>query len=745
MSETQDLNLLLEKEERKRRKREGWAIISTGLMILVFAYLEVKLPPISSTSSLTSNVLFFLLINVNIVLLILLVFLVVRNAVKLIFERKRKLLGAKLKTRLMLAFVALSLFPAMVLFGVSVSFITNSIETWFDIQVEHSLRGSLEVAQTYYQNSANNALFYARQLSRRITELGLFEPDRREELKALLQEKQHEYNLGTVEVFSHARNLLVFSVNEKVPTGVSLQLDPEVLTDTLRGKEVTHTQPFGDGDIISGSVPLRGPMGRIVGGVVVDYYLPKSVVKRTNQISRSYHEYKQLQILKLPIKNSYILTLLLITLIVIFSAMWFGFYLARGITVPIQKLAEGTHEVAQGNWDYRIEIPEDDDEIGTLVKSFNLMTADLKKINTELVQRRQHMEIILANVAAGVVSIDQWGRITTVNKAAERMFGLNQEKVLGKRYREVLGPDHQGVIAELFGNVREHGKGPVEREVKITLPDRILTVMVTSTPLKDDEGKLLGLVVVLDDITQILKMQRMEAWREVARRIAHEIKNPLTPIQLSAQRLRKRYAGLLKENGAVLDKCTRTIISQVEELKSLVNEFSSFARLPASKPTPNNLNEIVREALFLYTEGHKEIDFQVHTQEDLPVLELDQDQIRRVIMNLLDNAVAAVGKDGSIEICTHHNTDLGIVTMEVADNGHGISTDVRSRLFEPYFSTKKDGTGLGLAIVSTIVADHRGYIRVRNNEPRGTRFIIEFPVKQHDASISLRVPQAEGA
>lgn len=742
MSGKEDLTLLIDKEERKRRKREGWAILFTGLMILVFAYLEVSLPPISARSSRTNNVLFFLLINLNVVLLILLVFLVVRNVVKLIFERRRRLLGARLKTRLMLAFVGLSLFPTIILFGVAGSFITSSMENWFDAQVESSLQGSLEIAETYYQNSASNALFYARQLSRKITEGELLNESRLEELKAFIQQKQNEYNLGTVEVFSRSRNLLVFSVNEKVPTGVSLQLDPKVLTDTLNGKEVTNTHAFGEGDIVSGSVPLRVRSGQIVGGVLVDYYLPKSMVKSTNQISRSYHEYKDLQILKLPIKNTYILTLLLISLIVIFSAMWFGFYLAKGITVPIQKLAEGTHEVAQGNWDYRIEIPEDDDEIGTLVKSFNLMTADLKKINDELVQRRRHMEIILANVATGVVSIDQWGRITTVNKAAERMFGLQQEKVLGKRYREALGPDRQGVIADLLGNLRENLEGSVEREVKITLPDRIVTVMVTSTPLKDDDGKFLGLVMVFDDITQILKMQRMEAWREVARQIAHEIKNPLTPIQLSAQRLRKRYAGLLQGDGAVLDKCTRTIIGQVEVLKNLVNEFSSFARLPASRPTPNNLNEIVREVVFLYKEGHKEIDFQTQVGEDIPILELDQDQIKRVIMNLLDNAVAAVGVGGCIEITTHHDADLGIVTLEVADNGHGILPEVRSRLFEPYFSTKKDGTGLGLAIVSTIVADHRGYIRVRNNEPTGTRFIVEFPVKQCDASIRLSIPQA---
>jgi len=222
-------------------------------------------------------------------------------------------------------------------------------------------------------------------------------------------------------------------------------------------------------------------------------------------------------------------------------------------------------------------------------------------------------------------------------------------------------------------------------------------------------------------------VQRMEAWREVARRIAHEIKNPLTPIQLSAERLRKRYAKLLEGNGAILDKCTSTIIQQVDELKKLVNEFSHFARLPSVHLSRNDLNGIVQETLFLFKEGHKDIHFQF-CNEDIPMLELDGEQIKRVIINLLDNGVAAVGGAGEIKIATSHDSARGVVYLEIADNGCGVAPEARSRIFEPYFSTKKNGTGLGLAIVSQIIEDHRGYIRVRPNEPQGTKFTIEFPV-----------------
>ncbi|MEK6602238.1 MAG: ATP-binding protein [Candidatus Binatota bacterium] len=715
----------LRHEEAVRRKREGLVILITTLMVLLFAFFEVQLPEVSTESSLSGNIGFFLLLNINIILLILLVFLVVRNLVKLIFERKRRILGSRLRVRLVLAFIALSLVPTLLLFFIAGGFVTRSFERLLDVQVENALQGSLEIGQTYYQNSANNALFYARQVSQRITQEGLFDSQRVSELKEFIQTKQREYNLGTVEVFSPDRLLLVVAFNDQVPTGVTIKPESDFLNRALRGLEVTRTQAFGEADIIRGGVPVYSSNREILGAVVVDYYVPKSISKRALQISRSYEQHKHLTILKKPIKNSYILTLLLITLVIIFSATWFGLYLAKGITVPIQSLAEGTHEVAHGNWDYQIEA-SGDDEIGTLVDSFNQMTRDLKQINMEVERRGRYMETLLANITAGVISVDPTGNVTTINKTAEQILGVKREQVLGKNYGVVFQPEHLQVLREIIEHVR--GRANVEREIKIPLPDQILTVVVTAATLRGDEGNILGIMVFLENITQIQKVQRMEAWREVARRIAHEIKNPLTPIQLSAERLRKRYAKLLEGDGAILDKCTSTIIKQVEELKNLVNEFSQFARLPTAELAPNDLNEIVKEALFLFKEGHRGINFQFQ-RGDIPPLELDRDQIKRALINLLDNAVAAVEEKGEIKILTAYDSSSGIVQLEVADDGCGLAPEVRARIFAPYFSTKKDGTGLGLAIVSAIVADHRGDIRVRPNEPKGTRFIIELPVR----------------
>jgi len=370
-------------EELKRRKREGILILVTALMVAALIYFEVQLPDVSPEYSLGSNIVFFLLINVNIILLGLLAFLVIRNLVKLVVERRQRILGSRLQWRLVLAFVALSLVPSVLLFTIAGGLLTRSFDRWFDSKVESALQGSLEIGQTYYLNSANNAIFYARQLSQRITQDGLFDPQRVAQLKEFVQTKQREYNLGTVELFSPDGQPFVVAFNQHVPTGVTIKPEPEFLNRALRGLEVTRTQIFGDADVIRGGVPIYAADRRILGVVVVDYYVPKSISKRALQISQSYEQYKYLTFLKTPVKNSYLLTMLLMTLVIIFAATWCGIYLSKSITVPIQKLAEGTHEVAQGNWDYKIEAGGDD-EIGVLMNSFNQMTGDLKKIKLEL-------------------------------------------------------------------------------------------------------------------------------------------------------------------------------------------------------------------------------------------------------------------------------------------------------------------------------------------------------------------------
>jgi len=486
---------------------------------------------------------------------------------------------------------------------------------------------------------------------------------------------------------------------------------------------------MGEGEIIVGIAPLAtGSGGEVMGVIVASHFIPKSLAAKMREISQAFVEYKQLKILKKPIKSSYMMALLMVTLLIVFSATWFGFHLAKDITVPIKELAEATDRIATGDLNFRIPIKAAD-EIGTLVQSFNQMTGDLQVSRLELEQRKKYMEIILKNVAAGVISMDEKGTVTTINTSAEQILGIQGEEVVGRRLSEVLARDYLPQIEEgLLADFRSSQKDSMERQVTVNLKGKSQTLLINLTHLKDEEGKSMGVVAVIDDLTQMIKAQRVAAWREVARRIAHEIKNPLTPIQLSAQRLRRRYLEKLQDDGAVFEECTRTIVNQVGELKNMVNEFSNFARLPASNPTPNHLNEIVKETLVLFQEARTEVRFDFHPQE-VPVFNIDREQMKRVLINLIKNSLAAIGREGEIKIRTSYDARLQTVRLEVSDNGRGIPDEDKGKLFEPYYSTRKSGTGLGLTIVNAIIADHNGYIRVRDNAPQGTTFLIELPVR----------------
>jgi two-component system nitrogen regulation sensor histidine kinase NtrY len=728
--------------EVKKSKREALIIVFSLLLIVFLTHAELRLSDISSEMQTVDNILIFALINVVILLIVLLVYLVCRNIARILLERKRNPFGSKLRGKLVVAFVALSLIPTLLLFFVSASFINSSIKNWFNKQIEWSLTESLEVAQTYYRSTAADALHFGRQISTTLTNRGLLKGPSRNGLGEYVGRVRSEYNVGVIEVYSAGREGLARSISRDVPHGEYLRPLPEDITAALGGNEFSRVNSVGKADLIRGIVPVydRNDRRTVIGVAVVSYYVPNALVSKLQKISGAYDKYRQLKSLKYPIRSGYILTLFLITMVIIFLGIWFGVYLANSLSTPIRELAEATGQVAAGNLHVRIE-GEGDDEIGMLVASFNKMTEDLlsnqralreaneglTRTNLELEQRRRYMEIVLRNVTAGVISVDKSGVLTTVNTSAERLLSISPEEVKGRHFREVLRPEQLDIIKGLLRDLVNSKKDTISKQVDIRLKDRKLTLFINLSVMRDENGDFLGTVVVFDDLTQLMKAQRMAAWREVARRIAHEIKNPLTPIKLSAQRLRKRYLSRFEDDEKVFDECTGMIIKSVDELKTLVDEFSSFARMPAAQPTPNNLNKIIREALTLYQEAHRYVDFAFVPDENIPLLRLDRDQIKRVLINLLDNAIAALDGDGDIRIETHYDQELRMATLTVADTGHGIAPEDKPRLFEPYFSTKKSGTGLGLAIVTTIVADHGGFIRFKDNEPKGTVFIIEFP------------------
>jgi len=732
-----------QEQKKSRHRRREWILIFLAVFLLILIpQLESRLVELTSQLPISNSIIALAVINLNILLVLLFLFLIFRNLFKLVLERRRGVPGAKLRSKLVGAFIALSLIPTMLLFFVSAGFISSSIDNWFNNQVEKALDESLEVAQTYYRNSEANALYYADQLSNRIKEGKFLNEENLPQLKQLIKEKQEEYNLGIVEVFSATHEELVRVANPKLPIIEITTASSDPVREGLQGIRFSQITPVGQADLIRGIVPVQSNWNPkdIVGVVVVNYYVPYSLINKMKEIASSVDQYKITKSIKGQIQQSYVIVLLLIALIILFLATWFGFHLARSITVPIQELATATTKVAGGDLDIQLRT-RSTDEIGTLVNAFNKMTTDLRQgrievitanqelqsSNLELDRRRDYMEIILANVTAGVISIDRSGHLTTINKSAENLLHLKANKILGKDFREVIPNSYMPQIMELLKELFYSDRGTVRQQTTISIGSDKFTLMLNLTTLRDKHNNFLGTVVVFDDLTQLYKAQRMAAWREVARRIAHEIKNPLTPIQLSAQRLRKRYLDRFTDDDHVFDDCTKMISNQVDELKNLVNEFSNFARMPATKPSENNLNEVISECLSLYREAHKNISFQYALDQHLPDTKFDREQIKRVIINLLENAIAAITGDGEIQLETVYNKELQIITLTVADSGCGIPAEDKTRLFEPYFSTKKTGTGLGLAIVSTIVADHNGYIRVRDNSPKGSLFIIELP------------------
>lgn len=727
---------IIDENELKKRRRELIIIVVVGILTIAFTLLASKffnkydLP-------LSTNIFVFGLTSINFILIVLLLFLIIRNVVKLFYEHRRGVIGSRLRTKLVAAFVGLSLIPTILLFLFAINFLSYSIDFWFNIKIGDALSRSLEVAQVYYQQMQEYAKFNARQLSADITKNRLYEKERVEYLKSFVSQRQKNYKAGMIEThFDFRKDKIIFADDEH-PDIAPVDLTAKMMEDIYTGKEESIIEPTDQGDVVVGIAPVfsYAVPSEVIGRVSVSYLVPKGFVDKLKGIAGASEQYQRIVLLKQPIKLNYTVTLSIVTLVIIFLATWFGLTLSKEISVPIQNLVQATNRITMGDLDSTIDI-EADDEIGILVKSFNQMTKDLKKsktsleeANINLEQRRKYMETVLSNVSAGVVSADKNGMITTINRAAERMFDIKAENILFQNYRDLMLSEHLALVEEFFEEMKEKEESVLEKQLEIMLKDKAINVLATITTIQDEEGNDSGIVAVFEDLTQLQKAERAAAWREVARRMAHEIKNPLTPVQLSAQRLQRKYEDKLGEDGSVFKECTQTIIDQVEVLKNLVNEFSRYARMPVTTPAPNDLNAVVSEAVSLFQDAHKDITFDLKTAEGLPRFDLDAEQINRVMINLLDNAVAVISKkNGRVEITVTYDEQHHRAGVSVADDGPGVPSSSKRKIFEPYFSTKKSGTGLGLAIVNSIISDHHGQVSIADNSPTGTIVSFYLPV-----------------
>ena len=722
----------------------GGLFIALVLLTLV----EFRLGKISSSLPFVNSIFFFGLINFNIVILMGLLWLIFKNVGKIFFERRSQILGSRLKTKLVTAFIGFSIIPTLTVFAISALYINQSFDKWFSLKIQNTLQSSLEITNLYYKNAENLSTHFAGLIGKQLHAplmnrkhpIAPAVSNQLEQLRAL-------YALNAVEIYTDPLEdpVLVMDPDSKInnPTAyVRLTLDR--LKQGFQGNKLSFIQTIGHADLVRSLVPIVDyTSGKARALIVVNSLIPMNLTNRAGQIARTAEDYQDINPLKYPIKTTYLIILILITLLIIFAEIWLGLYLARELTVPVERLVKAAQEVGRGRLDVQIE-KTGNDEIATLVESFNKMTSDLKNNQATLRQRTQQLEAILTTIATGVILVDSAGRILILNDSARTLLDLSEANVPDSNPSEkpstdrmlettIAGTDNESIVKVLQAALADLSR--MDREVSWTgkVAGEIKNLTAISSPLKE-RGQVVGAVAVIDDVTYLVKGQREMAWREVAKRIAHEIKNPLTPIKLSAQRLQRRLQNLQGKDGQLLQECTHVIIQHTDELKEMVNEFSSFARLPEVSPAPHQLNDLIQETMQLYLSAHPEIHFITKLEPSLPILNLDRDQIKRVILNLIDNGIAAIKSvtrtgPGRIEIETHFNEKLEIAALTIRDNGPGMSEEIQERAFEPYFSTKSEGTGLGLAIVKRIINDHGGYIRLSSAPEQGTVFMIELPLK----------------
>ncbi len=719
--------MMTEKKEEKTGVRSLLYLFGFVILIALAIVLQIKYRGFEGPFS--DNILIIILINANFLLLATVIFMIARSLWKLSIERKHGVLGARFRTKLVAAFVSLSFIPPILLFIIGTGMFTRSIERLFSLKIENSLQDSVAVAQAYYDRLRDEAYGFGRQLSRQMTEERLLYRFETPVLKDYLHRKALEYGLGSVELFLSTRERPVSVVTGKFPSRTFSPTAAELAAHSFGGEEVSAILDLGKhGEILRAIVPVYDAFEEkhISAVIAVSYYIPQSLAAKADGIRAGYAQYRSSLVGKEPIKLSYRLSFLTVTLALLLAAIWVALRVAGGITVPIRKLAEGTAAVAAGRFDYQID-EKTGDEVGVLIDSFNKMTRDLKHSREQLEQEVSYKQTILSNVDTGVVSMDRSGKITTINRAASEILGVHEQDVLQKRYDEAFAFIQLDPIRDLFRRLEE-GRGRAEEEIALNVRGRVLTLRMRVSALRDGSGLLIGSVVTFDDLTELIRAKKAETWQDVARRIAHEFKNPLTPIKLSAERLRKKHAEGAPDFDTVFDECSRTIVQEADGLRKLVDEFANFARMPSSNPVSQPLTPVIEAAAQLYATAHKDV-VMMREHGTIPDVIFDSEQMRRVFINLFENSIEAMGGKGIIRIASRMSAS-GMAVVEVADEGPGILADDIPKLFQPDFSRKKKKSGLGLAIVLRIIKEHGGAIRVEQNEPRGARFLIELPVKQ---------------
>ena len=720
---------------RSLGKRGQIIAILIAIVVLVFS-VSTFIQWRSDEESFFNNILFFALVNINVIALLVLVVVVVRNVVKLIFERRRGILGAKLRSRLVGSFVLIALIPMSLSFLVASGLIRQAVQGWFSTQIDSIVTSSLTVARQYVSNSK----LYVEASSERVREdlkrRGIGDETSARRGAEQLETLRHLNDLYAIRLVRQDGVVVAESAHAtaEVESFAEPPLDRGAVQRAVRDGKQVLVEELGASQFIR----VYNPLDSLV--VVSSFRMDPEMTHAQGVVNEAYEEYHQLKLFKDPLRTNFFLILALFNLLTLFGAVWVAFFVSRQITGPIQTLAESTRRVARGNYDFEIK-PSRDDEVGYLVNSFNQMIQELKTSRAEAERRGLLIQTIITNLAVGVIALDNERRVTAVNSAARTLLELGPQgdTSSGLLLTEILSAGQRRALEEVLDALGSGMQGPVEVELRLQSGGRELLIVCTAGPISAKREETLGYVLLFDDVTELSRSQHLAAWRDVARRIAHEIKNPLTPLQLSAQRLERFFAD--KEISPTVLESTRSIVEHVEIIKRLANEFSEYGRMPTARFVATDLDAVVAGVTRTFQSDNPDMRLSYTARTKVPEMLLDPEQIRGVLINVLANAVAAVQGahsqgGGEVVVTLDFDRATARARLEIADNGPGIAAEDKSRVFEPYFTTKKGGTGLGLAIVSSVVSDHQGEVRIFDNSPQGARLVITLP--QHPQSTTLR-------
>jgi nitrogen fixation/metabolism regulation signal transduction histidine kinase len=735
MSDNRD-NMSPERRERIRRRRRVllWVLGATVLLLLaIIVSQQLWLWTVVRPETPADALILYALSTLNFVAFVVFLFIFVRNLLKLRRERKERQLGSKVKTRLLVYFISISFLPISAMAVFSYLFLNRSLEKWFNPFPDEIVQQATEVKRLTLASQDQT-------LRNTASLLGM-----------LLANQTPEERQDTMQQVVNSGQLVRIEITG--PDGSTIFQNPSL----SQADSAQLEKLFSNARQFHGPDGLNQVDGKEFDALAVPLNQSEMLIiapqKRasndlTDLVAGSERDYQDLVSKQRRVRLLGLSTLGLMTLILLFVSSWVAIYLARGIATPIKALAEASNEIARGNLAHRVTTIADD-ELALLADSFNQMTtqleenrsrieagaAELRDTNLALRERRNYIETVLQSLSTGVISLDENDCVTTLNPSAARMLALVDKAEGNPKLTTLIGNEDWLVVDRLLRRARRAGHATEQTQ----LGSGALPVSMTASALPDSRGPRRGVVLVIEDLSELLAAQRAAAWSEVARRMAHEIKNPLTPIQLSAERIAKSYGRAVTNGGngldesrvaSVITECTETISREVAGLKAMVDEFSRFARLPATRLELANLNDVVTQAVGLYEERLDGVSLIVQMAGDLPPSMLDVEQIKRVFVNLIDNALDAlvsIRDQKQIAISTSHDAERSLLRAEVADTGQGIEPGDFRRLFDPYFSRRDSGTGLGLAIVQRIILEHGGHIHAEKNHPRGAKFVIELP------------------